>query len=80
MKQEIYTFSRLRNYAEWYYFRYFPSNKKFLQKLEQKGSSEDTQKIFSEMKHVLIEDKTLENLIENYIFRHKNFRYIKNKM
>jgi hypothetical protein len=80
MKQETYTFSRLKNYAEWYYFRYFPSNKKFLEKLFEKGSREDAEKIFSDMKHMLVEDRTLESLIENYIFRHKNFRYIENKM
>ena len=80
MKQEPYTFSKLKNYAEWYYFRYFPSDKKFLQKLCEKGSTQDAEKIFSEMKHLLVEDRTLESLIENYIFRHKNFRYIENKM
>ena len=80
MKQVSYSFQRLKNYAEWYYFRYFPSDKKFLQKLEEKGSIEDAQKIFSEMQHLLVEDRTLESLIENYIFRHKNFRYITQKM
>lgn len=75
-----YTFQRLKNYAEWYYFRYFPSDKKLLQKLQQKGSDDDAQKVFLEMKHLLVEDRTLESLIENYIFRHKNFRYITQKM
>lgn len=78
--QILYNFQRLKNYAEWYYFRYFPSDKKLLQKLQQKGSEEDAQKVFSDMKHLLVEDRTLESLIENYIFRHKNFRYITQKM
>jgi len=80
MKQEKYSFIRLKNYAEWYYFRYYPSDKKFLQKLKEKWESDDAEKIFDMMKDFLVEDRTMESLIENYIFRHKNFRYIEQKM
>ncbi len=80
MKQEKYNFTRLKNYAEWYYFRYYPSDAKFLQKLQEKWESDDAQKIYDEMKEFLVEERTLETLIENYIQRNKNFRYIKQKM
>ena len=80
MNQQKYTFQRLKSYAEWYYFKYYPSNAKLLKKLQEKGSDEDARKILDDMKALLSEDRTLESLIENYIFRHKNFRYIENKM
>jgi len=80
MKQEKYNFTRLKNYAEWYYFRYYPSDAKFLQKLREKWETDDAQRIFNEMKEFLVEDRTLETLIENYIYRNKNYRYIKQKM
>ena len=80
MKHQKYNYQRLKNYAEWYYFRYYPSNKKFLQKLEEKGSREDAEKIYTEMEEFLVEDRTLEALIENYIHRNKNYRYIVSKM
>lgn len=80
MKQEKYNFTRLKNYAEWYYFRYYPSDAKFLQKLREKWEGDDAQKIYDEMKEFLVEDRTLETLIENYIYRNKNYRYITTKM
>ena len=80
MKQEKYNFTRLKNYAEWYYFHYYPSDAKFLQKLREKWEGDDAQKIYDEMKEFLVEDRTLETLIENYIYRNKNYRYITTKM
>ncbi len=75
-----YNFQRLNNYAQWYYFRYYPSNARLLKKLEEKGSKQDAQRIFQDMQHLFQEDTILEATIENYIFRHKNFRYIEQKM
>jgi len=76
----MYNFQRLKDYALWYYFRYYPSNKKLLQKLEEKGSLEDTQKIFQQIKNLLKEDEIIASKIDNYIYRNKNYRYIYQKM
>lgn len=80
MKQEIYSLSRLKNYAEWYYFRYYPSNEKLLQKLREKGSEEDALKIYEYIFPLTQEEAILETKIEGYILRNKNFRYIEQKM
>lgn len=75
-----YTPSRLKDYALWYYFRYYPSNARLIQKLEEKWEKEDAQKVFSEIKHFLQEDQILQSKIDNYVFRNKNYRYIGQKM
>lgn len=80
MKQEIYSLSRLKNYAEWYYFRYYPSNEKLLQKLREKGSEEDVLKVYEYIFPLTQEEAILETKIEGYILRNKNFRYIEQKM
>jgi len=80
MDNNNYSFQRLKDYALWYYFRYYPSNKKLLRKLEEKGSQEDAQKVFQEIKHLLQEEQIIAAKIDNYIFRNKNYRYIRQKM
>ncbi len=80
MNNKPYTSKRLHDYALWYYFRYYPSNARLLQKLKEKGSEEDAQKIFTNIKHLLQEDEIIKAKIDNYIFRHKNYRYIRQKM
>jgi len=81
MKQEKkYTPQRLKDYALWYYFRYYPSNGRLLQKLREKWTDEDAQKIFSEIENLLQEDEIIKAKIDNYIFRNKNYRYIRQKM
>jgi len=51
-----------------------------LQKLREKGSEHDSEKIFWEIKHLLQEDQIIASKIDNYIFRNKNYRYIRQKM
>ena len=80
MKQQKYTFSQLKNYAEWYYFRYFPSNARLLQKLREKGDEDDVQKVFAYMLPLTQEPAIIETKIEGYIARNKNFSYIEEKM
>jgi len=75
-----YTPQRLRDYALWYYFRYYPSNSRLLQKLREKGSEQDSEKVFWEIKHLLQEDQIIASKIDNYLFRNKNYRYIRQKM
>lgn len=79
-QEKKYTLQRLKDYALWYYFRYYPSNWKLLQKLEEKGTNKDAQKIFWEIKNLLQEDEIIKAKIDTYIFRNKNYRYIRQKM
>jgi hypothetical protein len=39
-REVVYDFQRLRDYALWYYFRYFPSNKRLQIKLQEKSRHE----------------------------------------
>ena len=75
-----YSCQRLYDYALWYYFRYYPSNARLLQKLTEKGSEEDTQKVFQSISHLLQEEQIIASKVDNYIFRNKNYRYIRQKM
>jgi hypothetical protein len=77
---KYYSFQRLKDYALWYYFRYYPSNTKLLRKLEEKGSREDSEKVFQEIQRLLQEEQIIAAKIDNYIFRNKNYRYIRQKM
>lgn len=80
METKKYSFQRLKNYAEWYYFRYYPSNAKLLQKLQEKGTEEDSIQVFQHLEHLFQENTILETKIEGYISRNKNYRYIRGKM
>ena len=81
-REVVYDFQRLRDYALWYYFRYFPSNKKLMMKLVEKSKLEPelAPRVFSDIEHLLEEDKIIESKIKNYIFRNKNVSYIRLKM
>lgn len=80
MQKREYSEQRLKDYALWYYFRYYPSNARLLQKLKEKGSDDDTKKVFSEIEHLLQEEQIIAAKIDNYIFRNKNYKYIRQKM
>jgi len=72
-----YTYQKLRNYGERYYCRYFPSSKRFLEKLTQKA--DDTilaKKVFDELAFLIDEPKLIESNIRFLVARHKNKRYI----
>ena len=77
---KYYHYQRLHDYALWYYFRYYPSDARLLQKLREKGSEDDTQKVFEKIKHLLQEEEIIKAKTDNYIFRNKNYRYIRQKM
>ena len=78
--EKKYTPQRLKDYALWYYFRYYPSNARLLQKLNEKWETEDAQKIYWEILNLTQEDEIIKAKIDNYIFRNKNYRYIRQKM
>ena len=56
-KNMNYNFENLKNYALWYYFRYFPSSKKLLEKLNEKSKNNELSlKVFENISH-LVNDK-----------------------
>lgn len=74
----IYNYDNLKNYALWYYFRYFPSNNKLINKLNEKSlDSQLSIQVFNDIKHLLKEDEIIKTKIDNYISRNKNLNYIK---
>jgi hypothetical protein len=75
-----YSLRRLKDYALWYYFRYYPSNWRLQQKLREKGTEDDAVQVFREIEHLTQEDEIITAKIDNYIFRNKNYRYIRQKM
>lgn len=76
-----YHFETLKNYALWYYFRYFPSSKKLLQKLEEKAQDREiSQKVFENISHLINEKQVIGDKIRLYLMRNKNLNYIKNKL
>lgn len=80
MQKREYSEQRLKDYTLWYYFRYYPSNARLLQKLKEKGSDDDIKKVFSEIHHLLQEEQIIAAKIDNYVFRNKNYKYIRQKM
>lgn len=76
-----YNFDTLKNYALWYYFRYFPSKKKLLEKLEKKSKDREiSQKVFENISHLLQEEKVIWDKIRFYLLRNKNLKYITKKL
>lgn len=82
MKKTITTQQRLKDYALWYYFRYFPSNKKLENKLLEKTEQnrELVMQVLSEISHLLQEKEIIRSKIKNYLFKNKNLNYIKQKL
>jgi len=76
-----YTFQKLRDYALWYYFKYFPSNKKLQDKMLEKSWNTDlVAQVFESIKHLLNEEEIIITKIRLYLFRNKNLNYIKSKL
>lgn len=76
-----YTFDTLKNYGLWYYFRYFPSSKKLLEKLYEKSKDREvSQKVFENISYLIDEKQVIWDKIRLYLMRNKNLRYIKQKL
>ena len=55
-----YNFDTLKNYALWYYFRYFPSRKKLLEKLKEKSQDREiSEKVFENISHLFQEESVI---------------------
>lgn len=78
---KTYTFDSLKNYALWYYFKYFVSPKKLMQKLKEKSKDTDLpEKVFENIKHLIDEKQVIQDKIRLYLLANKNYTYIKNKL
>lgn len=76
-----YHFDTLKNYALWYYFRYFPSRKKLLEKLKEKSQDREiSEKVFENISHLIQEEQVIWDKIRLYLLRNKNLKYITGKL
>lgn len=76
-----YNFDSLKNYALWYYFKYFVSPKRLLQKLKEKEKDTNLpEKVFENIKHLIDEKQIIGDKIRLYLLANKNYTYIKNKL
>ena len=72
---------QLRNYAEWYYTKYFPSRRALYEKLLLRSEeSEIVNRIMDNLWSLIMEDKVIESRIHAYIGAGKTARYIRTKM
>lgn len=76
-----YNYNRLKNYAVWYYTRYFPSCAQLRLKLKSKTSDlELIEKVFLDLENVFHEKNVLYNKIQYFLQRNKNLLFIKQKL
>ncbi|EKD66757.1 MAG: hypothetical protein ACD_49C00014G0011 [uncultured bacterium (gcode 4)] len=74
-------FETLKNYALWYYLRYYPSIWKLVKKLEQKTQNrENIKKLLIELKDDFREEYLLEIKIQELLDKWKSQRFITNKL
>lgn len=75
-------YETLRDYALWYYFRYFPSTEKLSRKLLEKSDKNKqlSQDVLKSMKNLINDKEVIITKINNYLYRNKNLNYIKNKL
>ncbi len=72
---------QLRNYAEWYYTKYFPSKRMLQEKLFGREEDEDiVHRVMSDLSSLIVEDKIIESRIHAYISSGKTERYILTKL
>jgi SOS response regulatory protein OraA/RecX len=72
---------QLRNYAEWYYTKYFPSKRMLQEKLFGRGEEEEVvHRVMSDLESLIVEDKIIESRIHAYISSGKTERYIRTKL
>jgi len=76
-----YNYESLKNYALWYYFKYFPSLKKLQSKLMEKLPDEEIcEKVMKNISHLINEKQVIGDKIRLYLMRNKNLNYIKSKL
>lgn len=74
-------YKQIRNYAEWYYTKYFPSQKALREKLERKCDNMIlVEKVMTELTPLIVEDKIIESRVHGYLSQGKTVRYIRTKL
>ena len=59
---------QLRNYAEWYYTKYFPSKRMLYEKLLSRSEERELiDRVMTDLESLIIEDKVIESRIHAYI-------------
>lgn len=78
----MYKKERLKNYALWYYLRYYPSTNRLREKLLEKSDNnfETSNEVISEMKNIITEKEVIRSKISIFLNRNKNLNYIKQKL
>lgn len=72
---------QLRNYAEWYYTKYFPSRRMLEEKLLARSEEREVvDRVMSDLVSLIVEDKIIESRIHNYLSQGKAVRYIRTKL
>lgn len=76
------TFDSLKNYALWYYFRYFPSKNKLEEKLLEKIDKNFiiVQEVINNINHLIDDKKVIWDKTRVYLLKNKNLNYIKTKL
>lgn len=76
------SFESFRNYALNYYLRYYPSRKKFKEKLLNKSwvDKKLVWEVIDSMESIIVEKQVIESKIRLYIARNKNLSYIRSKL
>lgn len=83
MNKEIITkYQRCKDYALWYYFRYYPSIHRLKNKLNEKTLNNHTlvDQVFDDVWELFDDTPVLESKVQNLLFRNKNKNYIKNNL
>lgn len=74
-------YKRLRNYAEWYYTKYFPSKKMLYEKLIAKcEDAELVERVMSDLGSLIVEKENIESRVHSLLSQGKTTRYIRQKL
>ena len=72
---------QLRNYAEWYYTKYFPSCRTLREKLVRKcEDAELVDRVMTDLSPLFVEDKIIESRVHAYVGQGKTTRAIRQKL
>lgn len=76
-----YNFDSLRNYALWYFYKYYISPNKLKNKLLEKSLDKElSQKVFDSISYLIDEKTLIIDKINIYKLRNKNLNYIKTSL
>jgi SOS response regulatory protein OraA/RecX len=72
---------QLRNYAEWYYTKYFPSRNMLLEKLSARSEEREVvERVMADLASLIVEENVIESRIHGYLSQGKTARYIRWKL